>query len=530
MSKRTRDNFTQRTIDALRRRVSNCCSNPECYVLTVEPQATDPTKVIDTGVAAHICAASIGGPRYKAEMTTEERKDINNAIWLCAHCSIKIDREPEAYPAPLLHHWKKEAEHRIKIYSNSRLYTQNEADYKVHRTLLQGIGVNLSDRMQTSISEVARAVKSYIHKLDPRLDVEYSFINGSNHFEINVKEDTDDPVIINFIPIDPSEYNEKFSDLIDHGQTLSCDIAKVTTNSLGLDSIFPQNLKDGILIIEPNNKRTAIVEIQDEEGETLMSFEDELILGKETFSFSSMKYNHLLSFKINKIPYSGQPIKDGFNLDLNFQLWDNKNLSKLPYFDQIFKFYKSLSNSKEFKAIIYIDGLEVFSSSTSIGKTYFSRLLPLLSYTYYCRLICNVLHIELPFKSDITFSIEEYRDVFETAKAIKAVQINNKFSCTFTLIRDSLLSISTFMGSSEIIIQQNIIIELDNVFKENIKKDVFIRHTFTNPNLSVINNTKSKKNYTYKIKADNKHHLGRYKRMTTLTPITPANEKEVMSI
>ena len=87
-----------------------------------------------------------------------------------------------------------------------------------------------------------------------------------------------------------------------------------------------------------------------------------------------------------------------------------------------------MSNSKEFKAIIYIDGLEVFSSSTSIGKTYFSRLLPLLSYTYYCRLICNVLHIELPFKSDITFSIEEYRDVFETAKAIKAVQINNKFS------------------------------------------------------------------------------------------------------
>ena len=51
----------------------------------MEPQATDPTKVIDTGVAAHICAATIGGPRYKAEMTTEERKDINNAIWLCAH-------------------------------------------------------------------------------------------------------------------------------------------------------------------------------------------------------------------------------------------------------------------------------------------------------------------------------------------------------------------------------------------------------------------------------------------------------------
>lgn len=528
MSKRSRDNFTQKTIDALRRRVSNCCSNPECYILTVEPQSSDPTKVIDTGVAAHICAASIGGPRYDEEMTPEERKDIKNAIWLCAHCSIKIDREPNTYPAPLLHHWKKEAEHRIKINSNSRLYTQNEADYKVHHTLLQGMGMSLPNRVQTSISEVAKAVKSYINKLDQRLDVEYSFINGSNHFEIDVKEDTNDPVIINFIPIDSSEYNEKFLNLIDHGQTLSCDIAKVTTNSLGLDSIFPQNLKDGILIIEPNNKRIAIVEIQDEDGETLMSFEDELILGRETFSFSSMKYNNLLNFKINKIPYSGHSVKNGFNLDLNFHLWDNKNLSKLHYFDQIFKFYKALSNCKKFKTIIYMEGLEIFSSNATIGKTSFSRLLPLLSYTYYCRLICNILHLDLPFKSDITFTADEYRDVFETAKAIKAVQINNKFSCTFTLVRDSLLSMNTFMGSCEIMIQQELIIELDNVFKEYIKKNVFVRHTFTNPNLSILNNSKSKKSYTYKVKADNKHHIGIYKRMTTLTPISP--EKETIGI
>lgn len=83
---------------------------------------------------------------------------------------------------------------------------------------------------------------------------------------------------------------------------------------------------------------------------------------------------------------------------------------------------------------------------------------------------------------------------------------------------------NTFIGSSEIMIQQELIIELDNVFKENIKKNVFVRHTFTNPNLTIINNSKSKKNYTYKIKADNKHHLGIYKRITTLTPISPANE------
>lgn len=87
---------------------------------------------------------------------------------------------------------------------------------------MQGIGI------QISISDVARDVKSYIYKSDPQLDVEYSFINGSNHFEINVKEDKHDPIIISFIPIDLSEYNENFLDLIDQGQILSYDLTKIT--------------------------------------------------------------------------------------------------------------------------------------------------------------------------------------------------------------------------------------------------------------------------------------------------------------
>lgn len=75
--------------------------------------------------------------------------------------------------------------------------------------------------------------------------------------------------------------------------------------------------------------------MQDEEGKLLMSFEGELIFGREFFLFSSINCNYLLILKINKITYSGKSIKNGFNLDLNFQLWDNKNLSKLFYFNQI---------------------------------------------------------------------------------------------------------------------------------------------------------------------------------------------------
>lgn len=34
----TRDNFTKDTIDKLRRRAGNLCSNPECHKQTSEPQ------------------------------------------------------------------------------------------------------------------------------------------------------------------------------------------------------------------------------------------------------------------------------------------------------------------------------------------------------------------------------------------------------------------------------------------------------------------------------------------------------------
>jgi hypothetical protein len=66
--------------------------------------------VTNTGVAAHICAASPGGARYDPEMTPEERSDIKNAIWLCQSDAKLIDDDELSFPATLLHEWKSTAE------------------------------------------------------------------------------------------------------------------------------------------------------------------------------------------------------------------------------------------------------------------------------------------------------------------------------------------------------------------------------------------------------------------------------------
>lgn len=102
------------------------CSNPCCRVLTCAAN-TYPNKVVNIGVAAHICAAAAGGPRYDRNMTSNERKSPQNGIWLCQSCAKLIDSDPTQYTTEILHHWKDIAEslasHEIQ---KPVLSTQNE--------------------------------------------------------------------------------------------------------------------------------------------------------------------------------------------------------------------------------------------------------------------------------------------------------------------------------------------------------------------------------------------------------------------
>lgn len=68
-----RDEFSAETKDVLARRAGMRCSWPNCDQLTAGPRE-DPPKAVNVGVAAHICAAAPGGPRYAAEMTAEARR------------------------------------------------------------------------------------------------------------------------------------------------------------------------------------------------------------------------------------------------------------------------------------------------------------------------------------------------------------------------------------------------------------------------------------------------------------------------
>lgn len=104
-----RDDFSSTTKELLANRVGRKCSNPSCRKLTCAANEA-PNKIINIGVASHICAAAKGGPRYDESMTHEERKSFENGIWLCQSCSKLIDTDTIRYTKEVLIAWKKVAE------------------------------------------------------------------------------------------------------------------------------------------------------------------------------------------------------------------------------------------------------------------------------------------------------------------------------------------------------------------------------------------------------------------------------------
>lgn len=106
LSPSNRDEFTPGTKRKLERRAGMRCSNPECRHQTLAPTSTG-EEFIQKGVASHIEAASPLGPRFREDMTREERRSEANGIWLCQDCGKVVDSKDSKFTVTELHDWKR---------------------------------------------------------------------------------------------------------------------------------------------------------------------------------------------------------------------------------------------------------------------------------------------------------------------------------------------------------------------------------------------------------------------------------------
>ncbi|AZO83336.1 hypothetical protein BOO88_12485 [Stutzerimonas stutzeri] len=164
-----RDDFTPSTKKTLALRAAYFCSNPRCLKLTAGPSSV-PTKALTSGHAAHIHAASELGPRYKASQSPEERKSIENGIWLCRECGVIVDSDESGHTDAQLRRWKADHEkmvsevrtegysHSLALLRSGRMEPQIAkriiASLEDRRALWVTFDAEFPDRVRQSLDEL----------------------------------------------------------------------------------------------------------------------------------------------------------------------------------------------------------------------------------------------------------------------------------------------------------------------------------------------------------------------------------------
>ncbi len=177
-----RDNFSPLVKRLLSLRANSRCSR--CGRATSGP-AEGPNDFINIGVAAHITAAAEHGPRFQEQLSAEERKSVENGIWLCAGCGTLVDKDPSLFSVEQLLLWKQEAEQRAASDMGSRLTvppalegpfrrSSTSRDYKEEElldhvtTMIDGAlctGINLKG-VQSPARQLAVTAKALAHSED----------------------------------------------------------------------------------------------------------------------------------------------------------------------------------------------------------------------------------------------------------------------------------------------------------------------------------------------------------------------------
>lgn len=409
-----RDNFLKSVIDKLRMRVSNRCSNPNCRVPTTAPSG-DADKVNNIGIAAHICAASPGGPRYSSKMTAEERRSIDNAIWLCANCSIDIDRDPNKYTISVLKEWKNKAESLAEEELGKKLPEKHDAINTV-TAALTGLPKSF---LATAISNVHKATALSLENLDPRFQVKSSYSENQTNLGIFAKEDVN--ILMNIQSEYAKEYMDKYKRLVEHGEDLeiyagaikfdgSKLLEEISTISGNGKMTISSNKKKGVQKFWLVNKDTSVIE-------NFEDFRGEVSFGNKSIMFEGSACDDIFTFKYRK-ELAQKSAKITFNLA--FHKWDGIDIRFLPYFSKISSLFEKLFNGWELYTALEIDGIRILDSKgiNASKMDFVTETTSALTYISNVSKISSFLGTLVIFTHDFSYNNEEFRNLFEIVKTI----------------------------------------------------------------------------------------------------------------
>jgi hypothetical protein len=438
MARKNRDEFPKSTIRSLRERVNSRCSMPDCRVPTSAPSDESCDKVSSIGKAAHICAASPGGPRYKAEMTTQERKSINNAIWLCSNHADLIDTDVKTYPEELLKQWKAEAEGKTKLEQGKKLPSPKDAIDTAAMALTGFPKRFIAD----AISNIHQASAKSLEAIDPRFEVKTAHTENGTHFMFFAKQNV--PFNLNIEKTYADDFFGKFNDLLEHGEELEVNSRAIQFEKLPFFDEFSAQFGDGSLIIAPSKTIQSVQKLWITEQLTgnVETFDDvvgEIRLGNKSFTFKGSACNGLFNVSFSRMPLFSN-LNGSFEFSLLTDGWDGIDICSLPYFNKLSSLFSKLIAGWKLNTTLEINGERLLVANVNtFDDPSIAAFFGFLKYIERVQIVSKLTGVKLQFSSKVNYTAEEHEHLANIVDVFLGKQIYTKLSKnpTCELIADS---------------------------------------------------------------------------------------------
>lgn len=411
-----RDSFPPSVLTKLRGRVANRCSNPDHRVPTSAPGPGDDA-VNNIGVAAHIHAASPGGPRYDEGMSPQQRRSISNALWLCASCATMIDRDTEKYTPDLLRAWKAQAEQAAAAELGRPLPGVRDAVDQ----LVTAMGGQPTRFMPQAISNVHSAATETLEALDPRFTVQTSFKDGVTNIGLHVKETV--PFKLHVPAGAARQWQRGLTELLEHAVAAKVPLHGVSASGTPLMAklLNGQTGPDATLSIVPHGRpAVAKITLPADGNRPALQLDDahgEVFVGRKTVRFEGKLFGQIVSivFVLNLDP---EPMLGQVKLGIDLAAWDGQDVRRLPYFDRIRDLWSALASKAAVDFALEIEGQTLVRGGISFGAKhheYFTAVNALLGYTRRARVVASGTGELVRFDHACNYTAQEHLKLEEAA-------------------------------------------------------------------------------------------------------------------
>ncbi|MEZ5587453.1 MAG: hypothetical protein R3E46_10325 [Sedimenticolaceae bacterium] len=410
-----RDEFLESVKRLLRDRAGNQCSHPDCRAVTTGA-AEHPEKVNNVGKAAHICAAAPGGPRYRPEMSKEERRSADNGIWLCSTHADEIDNDEERFPESLLRQWKRDAEESRKSGIGKPLPRPSD----VHNAVAAALSGTSRDFVPSAIANVHKATEDVLGELDPRFRIETSYQNGATTFAYHAKEDVSFQMTVE--AGHAREFAEQYRRMLTHGDDVTIDSSAIRFRGSKLLEELPAFFGEGHLNILSERKEaiTRLRFVQKDSGieEPLPDATGMIRHGTHALTFEGSIFGGMITLKYTAA-FVGEANEGRITLTPTLGSWQGRPITRLPYLDSLHAFLDRLESGWVLEGTLLVEGLKLFSFDLNQLEEGEDGMAEYLRFVQAAGCVVEFLNVSISFDRDFLPTVAEFTQVIEAARIIR---------------------------------------------------------------------------------------------------------------